>query len=48
MRERPAAKLEQAALDQAEITEHELDLVEVQIRKLIFVTVEEALELGSG
>lgn len=38
----------QAALDQLEITEQELDLAEVRTRKLIFVTVEEVLVLGSG
>lgn len=42
-REGPKAMLGQVALDQAEITEQEMSLVEVRIRKSIFVTVIEAL-----
>lgn len=38
----------QAALDHLEITEQELDLVEVRTRKSIFVTVDEVLVLGLG
>lgn len=44
-REELKAKQGQVALDQVEIMVQELDLAEDRIRKLIFVTVEEALEL---
>lgn len=47
-REGPEAELGQAALGRGQTTEQELDLAEVQTRKWIFATVEEALEPGWG